>query len=392
MILDKNNDKDRFDAIMAAFKAKAFQDELEKVKDSLESWLKKWSKEFNRFDSRIDNYFSYESRVKSVHSFEEKLYRNNYIYDWDISDDISENQHCIKQNLTDLIGLRVNSFFNEHEKYIFNFFEQTSDQQIEKGFVFNFRENKKQKNGHIIYKFSGIYKGEYHFEVQIKSIVHNVWGEIEHKTVYKNPVYDSYYEQKKKVSETLHDVMLASDRELQVLFNMKETEEQLFRSLFFCKTYAQICESCRTDVLGKHYFNYFQAFPSIAPLKRFLVCGLTDVEYSRNKINKIGEDNKHFQFLKDLSLKVQEEFPRFNLMCLFNIDSILNEHQSYEDFLIHFIHESVVNLLEDDFDEELKNDLAEEESPNEAAGLIEDCLVRIDEILGECRIKKDKKD
>lgn len=382
MILDKNKIKDRHDALMAAFSESIFRDNLENVRAELYGWLESWSKEMKPLDERIPNVYSIESRIKGITTFEEKLFRNKYIYNWPVSDDLKGNQELIKHELTDLIGLRINCHFADYEKNIYDFFLNTSDSQLKNGFVFNFEENKKQKNGHIIYKFSGIYKDEYHFEVQIKSLIHNVWGEVEHKTVYKNPTYDSFYDQKRYISETLHDVMLASDKELHTLFNMMESEKQMLHSLYFIYTREPVAQKCNTSVLGSHYNSYFQAFDDIEQIKRFLICKLSGTVYQKEQ-----QEVKVTEFYQTLSERVSQTFPMFHLDCLYHIDSELNIHKDHNAFLIYFL-QHVIVVQEDDFDMCFDSDFnGQEEQSTEDP--MRDYLVEIDRVLGTGIFKKE---
>lgn len=375
MLIEKDKVKERHEALMTAFSDEEFRNDLEKVKDEFKEWLEKWMVDMSPLDSRLKNVFSIEARVKGKSTFEEKLYRKNYIHDWPVSDDKEENQRFLRHTLTDLIGLRVNCHFVEYEKAIYDYFTKTASVYEKQGFVFNFKENKVQKNGNTIYKFSGIYKNEYHFEVQIKSIVHNVWGEVEHRTVYKNPIYDGFYEKKKSISETLHDVMLASDRELHILFNMKETEDQLLRSLFFCRTSESVSKKCRTNVLGGHYNSYFRAFEDIEPIKNYLICALSGKEYQKEHKNVVSND-----FYNQLIEAINNTFPPFYLECLFNIDSELNTHQDYNSFLVYFL-QHVVHAETDDFDKGFSDDFNSQEE-EEVTDPLMDYLVVIDDILG----------
>lgn len=385
MIVEKHKEEERHQLLMAAFNDSTFQQELDAVRLELEKWLWEWASQREPFDRRIKNIYSVESRIKGSKTFEEKLYRKNYIKEWEVSYDIKENQKFIMQTLTDLIGLRVNCHFVEYEKLFYEFFRDSSESQKVKEFEFNFNENIEQKNGNKIYKFSGLFKNTYHFEVQIKSIVHNVWGEVEHRTVYKNPTYDGFFEEKKKISQTLHDAMMASDHELLVLFNMRESENQLLRSLFFCKTNEEVAKNCKTRVLGEHYNSYFLSFPDIKPIVNYLVCSLSGTEYHKPAI-KVESD----EYYNKLSNAVSDTFPRFFIECLFNIDSILYQYESYEAFLIHFL-QMVVPNTEEDFDNDFSADFNGQDEGNASDNPNRDALVKIDEILGTRIFKKDKK-
>lgn len=383
-IIDIKLTAERHKALMTAFSDPAFREELKRIEAELKKWLTGWVDKMEPLDERIKNVYSIESRVKGIATFEEKLDRKNYIYEWTVSDDTQENQRYIKRELTDLIGLRINCHFTDYEKIIFDYFVSTAETQYEAGFTFNFKENKIQKNGNIIYKFSGLYKGEYHFEVQIKSLIHNVWGEVEHKTVYKNPTYDGFYEQKNFISKTLHDVMMASDRELYTLFKMSETETQLLRSIFFIRTCEVVAQKCRTKVLGSHYNSYFKAFTDIEPIKKFVICALSGTPFVKEQ--KVVQVNG---FYDNLCIRVIETFPAFYLECLYNIDCELNIHQDYRSFLIYFL-QQVIDVDTDDFEEGYKEGFNDQDENQATADPIHDYLAQIDELLGTDIIKEEE--
>ena len=383
MIIEKTNISDRHRYLMEAFRDTTFQEDLKKVMKELKEWVSSWIKGMEELDPRISNVYSIESRIKGEKTFEEKLFRKDYIHDWDVYEDKIENQKYIMRNLTDLIGLRINCFFVEYEKRFYDYLWETQDAQRGAGFDFNFNENIKQKNGNVIYKFSGTYKDTYHFEIQIKSIVHNVWGEVEHKTVYKNPSYDGFFEKKKQISRTLHDVMIASDRELYTLFNMKETEDQLLRSLFFIKTRDFVAKQCNTTVLGEHYNSYFQAFPDITPIKEYLVQALSGKEQKQDEIKV--ETTEFYLQMKEAVIK---SFPGFYLSCLYHIDITLHRHESFDSFLIYFL-EHVIKEENDDFDKDLQYGFTEgEDEEHLERDPYQDYLRKIDNILGTNILKK----
>lgn len=362
--------------LMQAFD-EPFREDLRKICKDIEKAIKAWIESAAKFDERIDNVFSIQSRVKGILNFKEKLYRKNYIKTWNVSDNKEENQEYIKYNLTDLIGIRVNCYFSRFEQQIYDYFRQEKDSLPD--FEFNFDENTQQKNGHKIYKFSGKYKGIYQFEIQIKSVVHNVWGEVEHKTVYKNPNFDGFIGKKKELTESLHHVLFASDNQLFSIFNMKEDEGTLIESLFFYYTKDNIKEKCETGILAKHYENYFRAFTNLTQVKHYIAKKLENQEYEVNEI-KTNQDERY----KPLISRVLEEFPEYYIKCLYNIDSVLNSHDSYEDFVQYFV-QSVISLDDDDEDfSRLSFSFNGEEDLEKDP--IEDYLNRIDEVLGNCRL------
>lgn len=398
MIIAKNDIERRRSLLLDAFKDDQLTEEVKGICNELYDKVKAWVDSLNRIDPRITNVFSVQSRIKDADTFEEKLFRKNYIHDWDVSDNKEENKQLIKRSLTDLVGIRINCFFAYHELRLYN--DLHARQEDLADCVLNFDENTEMANGHPIYKFSGIYKEQYRFEVQIKSIVHNVWGEVEHKTVYKNPSFDGYIDKKREIVEALYEVLLASDKELFSVFNMGETEEHLIRSLFFCKTKDIIKGKCNTNILAYHYQRYFNVFKVIDPYRQYVIDALSGKEHVRNHINPIIDH--HYDKLKDAVLR---EFPLFFISSIFEIDNLINEHENFDAFLYYFLMTAFPDIARiDEFDEEYKKKSAwdEDETDDEyetsgeaTVGGAEDILLdnyieKLDGILLECRINKNK--
>lgn len=388
-LIDKNETEARRELLMAAFEDAGFQDDVKKVAGEINAIIEQWVGSFDRFDQRIDNVFSVQGRVKEAETFAEKLFRKNYIWSWDVTDNIEENQETIRRNLPDLIGVRVNCYFAANEVRLYNRFQQTQGEVAD--MVLDFEEGTEQANKLPIDKFSGLYRGRYHFEVQIKSIVHNVWGEVEHKTVYKNPTFDGYIDKKREITQALYSVLQASDKELLSIFTMQESEEQLIRSLFFCQTKHEIEARCNTNILASHYERYFNVFGDITQYRQFVAAGL--MRQRRPKV--VIEDNIGGTY-DELINAVEKEFPHFYLKCLYEIDSIIHQHSSYEAFLKYMM-QHIFHLENDDYDEDYAKGFGddEDEEQDEKPGAlntlnIEDCLNKINSLL-KCRLTKNKK-
>ena len=201
--------------LLEAFDDKAFIKEVKNIRLELEEELMRFIlflKENLTSEQKI--FENIESRIKSIQSFREKIYRKDYIKNWNVSDDIRENQKLIVENLPDFIGFRITCFFWQDEEKIYNLLKLYYEQKNLNDIVLNFDENRKQKNGHTINKLSGKYKQKYCFEIQIKSVMHNMWGEVEHKTIYKNRNYDATISNKKLITEEIFNILQASDKQL----------------------------------------------------------------------------------------------------------------------------------------------------------------------------------
>lgn len=143
-------------------------------------------------------------RVKDARSLREKILRKGYYNNY------GEGRMIINA-LPDLIGVRVQCLLNQEEKCAYELLQNKRTSLDEAGFSVYDTGNsakmalrlqnqpEKQKNGHDIYRIEGRYydPGQaepVHFELQIKSMVHSFWGELEHSMFYKN--YDYFISQK----------------------------------------------------------------------------------------------------------------------------------------------------------------------------------------------------
>ena len=78
---------DKHKLLMEAYIDADFQNELKGIRDKIRNDFEEFAKKIGRFCERIDNIFSFEARVKTADSFEEKIYRKNYIDKWEIIKD-----------------------------------------------------------------------------------------------------------------------------------------------------------------------------------------------------------------------------------------------------------------------------------------------------------------
>ncbi len=369
-----------------------FRDSLEPPRKEIEDKLKEWANSIKKFDPRIDNVFDIQSRIKGIDTFREKIRRKNYIFDWDVYEEKEENQNVICEKLPDLIGIRINCYFANHEPKIYSALKDALKKHEIEG-VDEFKdEYNKQRNGKEIFKISARFKEKYHFEVQVKSIVHNVWGEVEHKTVYKNPCYDGYIHKKKELTEALHEVLFASDNQLLSIFQMEESEETLIQALFYWYTKKEIETECKTSILANHYDNYFKSFEKIKIIeiiKDFVSKRMVGQQFERHSI----ETKETSDTIKRIIDHVQSLFPRFYIYCLYKIDNILNVHESYNSFLVYFI-QSVVTVDENEDDEydsfgEDDDDIEGNKQTESENIKYKDYIMCINDKLGEC-IKQEK--
>ena len=278
------------DDIMNDFMDVDFQKKLQIERIEIEKILRDYIKELS--GKKVSK--EVNSRIKSEESLKEKLERKDYINQWGIKNnnikksDIKEIQQIICEKLPDLIGFRMNCYFKEDEKNIFEnlikYLKGKNCIEIEEF------PNTKQKNGHEIYKIACKYKDQcnkFSFEVQVKSLLNDVWGEVEHSTIYKSRVYDSREKLKKDMVEGLYHILDGADTQLNRLYSFNIEMKEIKKELFFKYTFLEL-KNCEI-ILGEDYTNFFELMRYIKDSEgcfdRYLGKKLLNETYEKEKIS-----------------------------------------------------------------------------------------------------------
>lgn len=195
------------------------KDDLTKVEALIDAF-------FTQAFATKDHFMDIKSRVKEEKSLKEKIIRNNLFIQYN-------DPEILLQNLSDLIGVRIECRFIGDERRIFREIENLFRIKSVDGFystylnenIFLKLDEKQpaiQKNGFEIYKIDGryIYNGlNYNFELQIKSLVNVFWGEIDHKILYKNFNYSGTEKFLTEIMSSIKENLEMIDRELMMLYN-----------------------------------------------------------------------------------------------------------------------------------------------------------------------------
>lgn len=211
----------------------SFADKVLEKLDDMKIDLDIASREIEEYFEKVvekssEGYLNINSRVKSKQSLKEKILRYDYY-------NKCETIEALYENLSDLIGLRLECRFIEDEvsiyKFIKNYFTQKSERY--EGFLYNeanpsillelvSKQPKDQKNGVKMYRIDGkhLCQGKcINFELQIKSLVNIFWSEIEHKVIYKNYNYiiaDRFY---KDIMRSIKNSLTTIDQQLLLISN-----------------------------------------------------------------------------------------------------------------------------------------------------------------------------
>ena len=177
------------------------------------------------------------TRVKKVDSLKEKLMRYKFYLYYDDGDEALNHIH-------DLIGIRIECRFirNEAElyKYLFYLFEERDRKYICKAdphiyLDLRMPQPQLQRNGFTIYRIDGYYllgEEKVNFELQIKSLVHTFWSEIEHEVVYKNPDFLIYDQYNINMLKAIRDNLDIVDRQLELMYQEISNESKHYQINF----------------------------------------------------------------------------------------------------------------------------------------------------------------
>ncbi|MDT8717151.1 hypothetical protein IAI10_10835 [Clostridium sp. 19966] len=172
-----------------------------------------------------NDYSNVTSRVKSAISLKEKILRNSYYKKYSCSE--------LFQNLSDLIGIRIECRFIDDEASLYKLLKKYFNKVSSNNLYYNCenedvklelagKQPQEQKNGFTIYRIDGVFTYnniDINFELQIKSLVNIFWSEIEHKIIYKNYNYIPGNDFIKDTMASIKGNLTMIDNQLNMLYN-----------------------------------------------------------------------------------------------------------------------------------------------------------------------------
>ncbi|MBO7703084.1 MAG: hypothetical protein J6S26_01465 [Solobacterium sp.] len=168
---------------------------------------------------------SVHSRVKSRDSLREKLLRNKFYLT------CNDPMEAIT-SLSDLVGVTLECRFIRNELELYKNLKREFSEPNEDGFAIclnnadillnlGMPQPQVQRNGFAIYRLDGKYRFNdiyIGFELQIKSLVHRFWSEIEHEVVYKNQEMVRNDTFMKKMLSSIRDSLDVVDHQLESVY------------------------------------------------------------------------------------------------------------------------------------------------------------------------------
>lgn len=287
------------------------------------------------------------SRVKDKDHFWGKLLRNGYIDKWNIDETWTDERYdqMIRENLTDLIGLRIVCYFKTDEEKLYRALKDF----LTKEPYFDFIDDPVDKTipatePHPIYfyKTQGkitILDKTYSIEIQLKSMSNDLWGEVDHEMVYKAQQYQYNSTFTNDISTNIHKVLLASDQQLNSLLNQRYKREEIINTLFFVESEKLVFNGEYTDIANKIYNSFFEIY---------------SIEECRKQINNfvgrslLGETNNKIVLEKDTTPVVvffcNEFINRLFAKKILQIKKIADVLFYYNDEALYFNHISFLLL------------------------------------------------
>ena len=315
-----------------------------------------------------------QNRIKSDVSFVDKLIRNNYISNWEYDEGNDDaNKKTLSSSLPDFIGYRINTlFFNEEEKFaneLINFLKEKEHIEIPDN---QLNPNNQQANGHLIMKFQGFVKSvedpelKFGFEIQIKSSVHNLWGEVEHGSIYKQNNFDFRIDEKKKNVEEIWNTLTSCDRQLYLLSKETYEKDKLLKQLL--TIYLQ--ESNLVEPLNSHYLYsiFFNIFirKNINVMEELLIQLMSNQKIERkSNFNFINlKDSIVYDDLNEMLSTILHPDELESIKKIFEhcFESI--EHESFLDVIIFSIIKNYISDSENEVEDkglDIYNDDEDEE-------------------------------
>ena len=199
---------------------------IEEKKESIENVADSLEKFFTDSFFINDHFLNVNYRIKSPESLREKILRHNFYIKYKTPENLIN-------NLSDLIGFRIECRFIEDEDKIYRDIISLFKIKGEDGFYTNplnssimlqldEKQPQIQKNGFEIYKIDGKYCKDglnINFELQIKSLVNVFWGEIDHRILYKNFNYMLTEDFFRDIMSSIKDNLSMIDRQLMLVYN-----------------------------------------------------------------------------------------------------------------------------------------------------------------------------
>ena len=170
------------------------------------------------------------------------------------------------------------------------------------------RQPVKMRNGLEFYKIKGVYKNDFKFELQIKSKLLSVWGDMDHAMFYKDY---SVSPVKKNVMETMVNLGSLITQVDKFLLQIREAENSFsknrdvidftekFSNKYSLPLKKKLGFGYRLEEISEFLFFMFQSLPNDKTM------GKTELDFSLLNIKGHDELNKHYIKIRNTDFNLQ---------------------------------------------------------------------------------------
>ncbi|EEL27597.1 RelA/spoT [Bacillus cereus Rock1-15] len=294
-----------------------------------------------------------QGRIKSASSLREKILRKRYFTRY------KGNAENFINDLPDLLGLRIICLLNQDEERIYKFLKSQFCERYNDKFLmlqnqkkdnypyFIFSDSKqpeKQKNGNDIFRINMEYieedRSPIKIELQIKSLAHMFWGEMEHMLFYKNYTYHLNSGFYIKMMKSIDDVLKSIDAQLTTMHSHLLHENYLLRQMddikqviaktLYDSVQPQVKRRIHADIDLREVYNVivqllFYKCNTIATTFRE-----SEIHYANISSLKLTEEDFSYEKINSLIIKCNRNFDPL----LFEIDTLAKSDDIFWNYFI----------------------------------------------------------
>lgn len=271
------------------------------IKEVFKDFLKENKENYNLVFTNsvhIIDLFEVEDRVKKPDSLFEKFIRKNdglsIIRELDLKNinDIQIKKDSIVQYFNlyeDIIGIKIKTELNEDCKNVYKLLLEKENTLKDIEFLNIKEQPKTMKNGLEIYNIKARYKGDYGFELQIKSKINSAWGDLDHSVFYKNytynPIKDTVQITMNHVGNILHEI----ENHLFSLRSANSDYEGKARKLKFLERLS--------EAFGNEIKEKFHSYYQLEQLSDLILFIYEDIHNEKFDGEVINSENKNFYYM-----------------------------------------------------------------------------------------------
>ena len=282
------------------------------------------------FDDFPEMFIGTKSRIKQTNSLREKIIRNRLYKECSTG-------HEIINILPDIVGVTIQCRFISDEAKMFKIvksvFTKSKDDyfqcKLDKNLYLNLRMQQPQiqKNGIELYRIDGYYMYDNHritFELQIKSLIHGFWAELEHKVIYKNNNLINIDDFLKGMLLSVNESLEIADYQLEQVYN-KIKKDSVLKDIYrmektdFNKYLSRLINDLYTVKMVESFGISSNFKNSSEVLSEYIY-----IKYFSDKTNKI-EIFEYFDSFKGLELQKIDFTEAINIKCNISDDDIFSK-------------------------------------------------------------------